>query len=119
MDIVDGQSKNDLVVEEFVWLTNQVARDYGAMHIDLHGALLKYQEITTIDGLPHSFITHDDGVLSEVGHAIIAQILVERLLGSVTDFVRSNVAAAGRREVASIRDSLRQLSMSSSGGIEA
>jgi hypothetical protein len=118
IDSTDNDNPHELFVEEFVWLTKQVARDYGAMHIDLHTAILKYQETTTIEGLPHSFLTHDDGILSEVGHAFVAQILVERLLGSSSDFIRNNAAAVERRRVATISDSLRLMSVSSSGGVE-
>lgn len=104
-----GGETSHLLMEDFVWALSQVARDYGAMFVDLHLPLLKYLEGANMDDLPHSVLTFDGRTLNEAGHSLVAQVLVERLLGrgqQHAEFVENNAAALEKQRVDSLRSAL-------------
>ena len=76
---IDYKNELDMVLEEFVGMTKRLALDFRVMHVDLFTQLFEYLSSTNIDNLPHSVITYDGKDLNEVGHALVAKILLKNL----------------------------------------
>ncbi len=102
-----SDDKRLMYTEDFVWVLGQVAKDYSAMFVDLHSPLLKHWEGVSVEGLPHSTLSFGDGMLNEIGHSLVAHVLVERLLGVRTnDFLETNEAVSAVRSAADVRAAL-------------
>lgn len=89
----------DDTIDQLVWLTNRLAKDYGVMQIDLHTAMIDYLRQVNYEELPQSMLTYDGYTLNERGHAFVAQTLMQRLLGLSTvegaSLARAQLAAGG------------------------
>jgi hypothetical protein len=76
---IDGSNEMDEIVEEFVGMTQRVAKVYDVMFIDLYSKQLKYLETTNIDNLPSSILTHNGTALNAAGHSLVASTLLQEL----------------------------------------
>lgn len=74
----------DETIDQLVWLTDRLAKDYGVMQVDLHTAMLEYLKQVNYEELPQGMLTYDGYTLNERGHAFVAQTLLQRLLGLST-----------------------------------
>jgi len=118
---VDGTNEMDEVVEDFVGMTQRVAKVYDAMFIDLYSKQHKYLETTNIDNLSSSILTNNGTALNAHGHALVATTLMEELglnQGVTSDDTADNILVAKQRDALKRRQErvrIREFDLKQSG----
>jgi hypothetical protein len=73
-----GSGGNE-VLEEYVGMTAQVAKNYDVVYIDIYTKMCKYLEKVNIDDQHHSVLTVDGSILNEKGHFFVAGTILTAL----------------------------------------
>lgn len=94
---IDGSNPMDVILEEYVGMTQRVAKVYDVAFVDLYSPTLKYLESTNIDNLPSSILTYNGTALNAAGHQLVSSTLL-KALGVVESNDDENVLTTKQRE---------------------
>eukprot|EP01038_Epipyxis_sp_PR26KG_P005835 gene5835-8051_t len=101
-NILDASPHGE-ALEEYMWIAKQVAKDYGAMYIDLYSPFIKYLENTNHENLPHAVLTHDGKILNEAGHLLLAITILHELEIRNHTLLRDNILSQEIRRVQQLK----------------
>lgn len=74
---IDGSNQIDILIEDYLYINQQVARDYHIMYIELFYEFSKYLEINNIENLSHSILTLNGNLLNNYGHLYVCLLLLK------------------------------------------
>jgi hypothetical protein len=106
---VDGSNEHDELIEDYLYINYQIARDYGVFYIELFYDFSKYLEKNNIDNLSHSVLTVNGRILNDLGHMYTCLLLLKAFRITDHSLVGENIAINEERRVFKIKEELSNL----------
>lgn len=106
---VDGSNKHDELIEDYLYINYQIARDYSVFYIELFYDFSKYLEKNNIDNLSHSVLTVNGRILNDLGHIYTCLLLLKAFRITDHSLVGENLAINEERRVFKIKEELSNL----------
>ena len=106
---VDGSNEHDELIEDYLYINYQIARDYSVFYIELFYDFSKYLEKNNIDNLSHSVLTVNGRILNDLGHLYTCLLLLKAFRITDHSLVGENLAINEERRVFKIKEELSNL----------
>jgi len=106
---VDGSNEFDELIEDYLFINYQIARDYSVFYIELFYDFSKFLEKNNIDNLSNSILTVNGRVLNDLGHLYTCLLLLKAFRIADHSLVTDNLAIDLERRVFKIKEDISHL----------
>ena len=114
---IDGTNGKEDILEEYLGINKQIARDYDLHYVNLAAQVSKYLEKNNMDNLPHSVLTLDGSLLNEKGHMFVALTLLRSLNIESSSLQADNVVVREMQRVSDRKEELFRIQQWEQSGL--